>query len=1177
MKKLVLLSLMLSIFHSEATIWYVAKNGDDSSGNGTEALPWLTVQNGCNEASAGDTIKVGAGYYDEVITVTVSGSAGSPIILDGQGVATIKQFVTGQPYWNLVNMQVSGVLTSFSRLIWLRRNADFTIISNCVLNAAQQRNVVGIKWENPTTLPFGTDTADQCLVVSNRITGIRGTDVIEVMGTSNIITGNILHDVTMADFITIFGETNRFIGNICSNNFQQTGLGNHPDFVQTFGNNGFGSRYHVISQNRVYNIIDGGVAQLEGNLLEEISDWTISNNLFVNIQNPVSCSMPGVRIIGNVFYRCTNGDEPGGPIDGGHPITPGGRAYSGAPTYPGQPVPGTNFAHRTRILGNAFIDCGDERLSRGWYSFSSTDRLTNCIADYNYVGKLGFNGVTLNANPASAINGSFDASYDAGKFYETHGVVGNGVNPFWNLHSSPSHPYTPALDENFYYPTPPTINDLRLRIGSALVNAGTNVTGFTTDYEGTARDGTNDIGMLEQVIDFTAKYVSTSGSDVAAGTLAAPWRTVTKAAATLVGGEKVIILPGTYNEQVQESTSGSAGNLITYQSEIPHYAIIESFRISGAYVKIDGLKLVGYAGNSNTWAAATRIDTAANNYIITNCWYSDTPFAIGTNFSFSASGGNQIINDEIDWLNTGFLAGDKVYLGSSGLDGLWYTNHDTVWLVSDIDADRMWVTNAAGDSFAADGGVNYWAFIRPGTSSPGFYAIDHIISGGVGPTNGLISGNTISNWVGQAINMTGIGHTVEKNFLTKLHSFRFIGFSGNNHIIRQNIIKDSPNVLHYSTADLDSITHPEGTGWYDYAVGMIAGNVGSVVTNKNILVQSNWFENLENQLGRVDDEETETWNIRYENNVFVGVSEHFSGGRDGMSWTSNLFYRCSMKVHPLSIGGRAPPQTNYIVTHNVFLDCGSYESLNDSGWYSISDNAITFTTNYNYISQPEVTGYASKDDFTEANGINGGNPVFRHLIDLDGHDNTPFTHDDGIKVLPHSPLSSAGIGAVGTYAIIPNWPVAHFALSSPLGWHEPIEELYNPDWFDALPTTRTNLQRPWFTAPGLPEPPIEISFNATLSMSGIQNATTNTLITAYLWNFGDGATHLTNSPLVSHTYTESGPVWVTLTVTNSMGTWNTYSNNYTLLGSYEEPPPTPNALRVIIRGGNRFNGNVILR
>jgi hypothetical protein len=53
-------------------------------------------------------------------------------------------------------------------------------------------------------------------------------------------------------------------------------------------------------------------------------------------------------------------------------------------------------------------------------------------------------------------------------------------------------------------------------------------------------------------------YVSTTGADTNAGTQAAPFRTIAKAANVAAAGDTVIVLPGTYNESVNLTRSGSA-------------------------------------------------------------------------------------------------------------------------------------------------------------------------------------------------------------------------------------------------------------------------------------------------------------------------------------------------------------------------------------------------------------------------------------------------------------------------------------------------------------------------------------------------------------------------------------------------------------------------------------------
>lgn len=89
---------MLSIASARdarATDYYVAKDGSDS-GPGTQAGPWLTIQKAAMTLSAGDTVYVKAGTYNEWITINVEGNVQSGyitfrnygndrVIIDGTG------------------------------------------------------------------------------------------------------------------------------------------------------------------------------------------------------------------------------------------------------------------------------------------------------------------------------------------------------------------------------------------------------------------------------------------------------------------------------------------------------------------------------------------------------------------------------------------------------------------------------------------------------------------------------------------------------------------------------------------------------------------------------------------------------------------------------------------------------------------------------------------------------------------------------------------------------------------------------------------------------------------------------------------------------------------------------------------------------------------------------------
>ena len=64
----------------------------------------------------------------------------------------------------------------------------------------------------------------------------------------------------------------------------------------------------------------------------------------------------------------------------------------------------------------------------------------------------------------------------------------------------------------------------------------------------------------------TGYYVATSGNNANPGSFAQPWRTVQHAANTLLAGDSVIILSGTYVEKVAPQNSGQVDAWITYSA-----------------------------------------------------------------------------------------------------------------------------------------------------------------------------------------------------------------------------------------------------------------------------------------------------------------------------------------------------------------------------------------------------------------------------------------------------------------------------------------------------------------------------------------------------------------------------------------------------------------------------------
>ncbi len=99
-------------------------------------------------------------------------------------------------------------------------------------------------------------------------------------------------------------------------------------------------------------------------------------------------------------------------------------------------------------------------------------------------------------------------------------------------------------------------------------------------------------------------YVSTTGNDSNAGTSASPWRTIQKAANTMVAGDTAIVNTGTYNERVSVSTSGSSGNLITFRANPLNAVTCNGFTIVGNYVRVEGFNINGVNAKKCDWSSA---------------------------------------------------------------------------------------------------------------------------------------------------------------------------------------------------------------------------------------------------------------------------------------------------------------------------------------------------------------------------------------------------------------------------------------------------------------------------------------------------------------------------------------------------------------------------------------------
>ncbi len=115
-------------------------------------------------------------------------------------------------------------------------------------------------------------------------------------------------------------------------------------------------------------------------------------------------------------------------------------------------------------------------------------------------------------------------------------------------------------------------------------------------------------------------YVATSGIDSNPGTITQPWRTIQKAARTMVAGDTVFVTAGDYSTQrVHITKSGVSGSPITYQAQ--GQVVMKGFNIVANHINIIDFEIANT--NYRRWDYETSAgvyikgayNTLADNYI----------------------------------------------------------------------------------------------------------------------------------------------------------------------------------------------------------------------------------------------------------------------------------------------------------------------------------------------------------------------------------------------------------------------------------------------------------------------------------------------------------------------------------------------------------------------------------
>ena len=102
-------------------------------------------------------------------------------------------------------------------------------------------------------------------------------------------------------------------------------------------------------------------------------------------------------------------------------------------------------------------------------------------------------------------------------------------------------------------------------------------------------------------------YVAPDGNDANPGTQMQPWRTIQKAANTMVPGDMVIVLAGQYTENVSITLSGQSNKPIIYQGSA-NTLVRGRFAIPGSYVQVKGFEVVQTDPGGDTSVSTIQVD-----------------------------------------------------------------------------------------------------------------------------------------------------------------------------------------------------------------------------------------------------------------------------------------------------------------------------------------------------------------------------------------------------------------------------------------------------------------------------------------------------------------------------------------------------------------------------------------
>ncbi|HTS34102.1 MAG TPA: DUF1565 domain-containing protein [Candidatus Solibacter sp.] len=489
-----------SLIAQAGSTFYVAKSGSDSN-SGSFTAPWLTIQHAANSVTAGATVYIETGTYNESVTFPNSGTAANPITfanyagqtptIDGTGlkVSGVQGLINivNQSYITIRGFEIRNYTTASANPtptgIWVTGSGSGVqllnnIVHNITTTSEKNGNAFGIAVYGTASTPI-----DHITISGNQVYNLKtgNSESLNVDGnvTNFAITNNVVHDNDNIGIDAIGFEgvgpsgSDQARNGVVSGNtvYNITSYGN-PAYGKQYAADGLycdGCAYVIFERNTVYNT-DLNMEAASEHKNHNSSYVTIRNNLFYNA-NAVGVSIGG-------YASGVGGSD--------HVVIVNNTLYANNTKNQGAEFQIQYHSGTTNVFENNIVYAGNQNV---WiYSYVSGSTATaNWNLYYSTAGYVQGTSITW----ASKSNYKTYAAYQSGSGQDKNSPNANPL--FDNLNSTP-----PNLDVASNSPAV-NVGGTSLTCSAGYCN-GPSIYG-STDYAGNPRENSSgqiNIGAYEQ-------------------------------------------------------------------------------------------------------------------------------------------------------------------------------------------------------------------------------------------------------------------------------------------------------------------------------------------------------------------------------------------------------------------------------------------------------------------------------------------------------------------------------------------------------------------------------------------------------------------------------------------------------------------------------------------------------